>query len=191
MSEAKNQKMQVTLPFPPKELNPNQKPHWAVLARIKKKYRELSWVLSLKSGLTPEAIEGWKQADVHLNFFAPDRRARDGDNMLAAMKAGLDGISDALGMDDKHFKVTFDVSDDIGGMVKVTVTKSLSMDNNYKSGNTRIPKARPINTDILSGDYDGKELRPYEGRPGANDALALPSRIGNELHYRDGREVEA
>lgn len=24
--------------------------------------------------------------------------------------------------------------------------------------------------------YDGKELRPYQGRPGAMDAFALPSR---------------
>ena len=37
------------------------------------------------------------------------------------------------------------------------------------------------------GDYDGAELRPYQGRPGANDALAIPSRFGDELHYRDGR----
>lgn len=115
--------MNVTLPFPPKELNPNNKPHWAVLARVKKKYRELCWVLALKSGLTPEAIQGWERASVHLDFYAPDRRHRDDDNMLAAMKAGIDGIADALGMDDNKFKVTFDVSDDIGGMVKVTVTK--------------------------------------------------------------------
>lgn len=27
-----------------------------------------------------------------------------------------------------------------------------------------------------SGDYDGRELRPFEGRPGAMDAFALPSR---------------
>jgi hypothetical protein len=65
------------------------------------------------------------------------------------------------------------------------------MDNNFKSGNNRVPKARPINTDIFSGTYDGKEMRPYEGRPGANDALALPSRIGTELRYRDGKVVEA
>lgn len=37
------------------------------------------------------------------------------------------------------------------------------------------------------GDYDGAELKPYQGRPGANDALGLPSRISDRLHYRDGR----
>lgn len=34
--------------------------------------------------------------------------------------------------------------------------------------------------------YKGLELAPYEGRPGCNQALALPSRMGNELRYRDG-----
>lgn len=35
--------------------------------------------------------------------------------------------------------------------------------------------------------YQGTELEPYAGRPGAMDACALPSRMGNRLHYRDGR----
>lgn len=35
--------------------------------------------------------------------------------------------------------------------------------------------------------YTGAELRPYEGRPGAMDAFALPSRMGRRLVWRDGR----
>ncbi len=35
--------------------------------------------------------------------------------------------------------------------------------------------------------YDGAELRPYDGRPGAMDAYRLPSRIGGSLHWRGGR----
>ena len=39
--------------------------------------------------------------------------------------------------------------------------------------------------DMMSKEvYDGAELRPYTGRPGANDALKLPSRMGNTLVYR-------
>ena len=34
--------------------------------------------------------------------------------------------------------------------------------------------------------YDGAELVAAT-RAGAEDALAYPSRIGNYLHYRDGR----
>ena len=42
-----------------------------------------------------------------------------------------------------------------------------------------------------SGAYDGAELRPYEGRPGAMDAFALPSRMGSRLHYRSGAVASA
>jgi hypothetical protein len=47
---------------------------------------------------------------------------RDQDNLIASMKSGLDGLADALKVDDSNFRVTFDISDDIGGMVKVSVT---------------------------------------------------------------------
>lgn len=40
---------------------------------------------------------------------------------------------------------------------------------------------------ISESNYRGRELQPYEGRPGAMDAFDLPSRMGNWLHYRDGR----
>lgn len=35
--------------------------------------------------------------------------------------------------------------------------------------------------------YQGTELEPYTGRPGAMDACDMPSRMGDRLHYRDGR----
>lgn len=40
-----------------------------------------------------------------------------------------------------------------------------------------------------SGLYTGAELQPYDGRPGAMDAFALPSRMGRSLHYRNGAVV--
>jgi hypothetical protein len=33
----------------------------------------------------------------------------------------------------------------------------------------------PVAVPVKAGDYDGAELRPYNGRPGAMDAYALPS----------------
>jgi hypothetical protein len=40
----------------------------------------------------------------------------------------------------------------------------------------------------LSRNYDpSKDLNAAAARPGADDALSIPSRIGNRLHYRDGR----
>lgn len=53
----------------------------------------------------------------------------------------------------------------------------------------RSHKAPPLprTATVHTGLYTGTELAPYAGRPGAMDACALPSRMGNRLHYRDGR----
>lgn len=41
---------------------------------------------------------------------------------------------------------------------------------------------------VMGGDpYPCPELRPYDGRPGAMDAFALPSRRFDRRVYRDGR----
>jgi crossover junction endodeoxyribonuclease RusA len=111
----------VVLPWPPKELSPNARLHWAALSRVKKAYRTACWLQARKAGISAETLLGADEADVHLVFYPPDKRNRDADNMLASMKAGLDGLADALKVDDNIFRVTFDVSDDIGGMVKVSV----------------------------------------------------------------------
>jgi hypothetical protein len=45
---------------------------------------------------------------------------------------------------------------------------------------------------ITRNGYAGTgDLRPPVYRPGSDDAAKLPSRIGNRLHYRDGRVVDA
>jgi hypothetical protein len=38
--------------------------------------------------------------------------------------------------------------------------------------------------------YRGQELHGFSGRPGANDAFALPSRVNRRLFYRDGQVKE-
>lgn len=115
--------MQVVLPWPPKELSPNARQHWAALARVKKQYRTACWALTKKAMAEAGIDLGAPKSEVHLVFVPPDRRNRDADNMLASMKSGLDGLADALKVDDSTFKVTIDVSDDIGGMVKVSITE--------------------------------------------------------------------
>ena len=39
--------------------------------------------------------------------------------------------------------------------------------------------------------YKAPELRPFDGRPGAMDGFALPSRMGPMLMFRDGRQEAA
>ena len=64
--------------------------------------------------------------DIHLwiDFCPPDRRHRDDDNIIAAFKAGRDGLADALGVDDKRFRIHSWVKSDPvrGGMVKIRLT---------------------------------------------------------------------
>ena len=59
-----------------------------------------------------------------LTFVPPDRRSYDRDNLMARMKSGIDGMCDAIKIDDKvfHTVISTVAADDIGGFVKVNIT---------------------------------------------------------------------
>ena len=92
----------VTLPWPPAILSPNARVHWSKRARAVKGYRNTCWGLAnvAKLGVT------W-QGDIHLwlDYFPPNRARRDQDNLIAASKAALDGLADALKVDDVRFRL--------------------------------------------------------------------------------------
>jgi crossover junction endodeoxyribonuclease RusA len=113
----------ITLPWPPKELSPNARLHWAAKNKHRKRYREVCAWQAVADGVRPNvAYTG--PLRVEIEFIPPDRRARDMDNMLASIKAGLDGVADALGVDDKHWRLGLSVSQTIGGMVKLRITNA-------------------------------------------------------------------
>ena len=98
--------MAVELPWPPAELSPNRKngKHWSTTHAIKTRYladcRHLALQAMRAAGyVPPQGVFG-----LTITFAAPDKRRRDMDNMLASLKSGLDGISQALGVDDQHFE---------------------------------------------------------------------------------------
>ena len=108
----------VTLPWPPRELSPNARVHWAKRSKVAKAYRQRCGWLTKAAGLpVPDGV-------VHLwvMFCPPDRRRRDDDNAIAAFKAGRDGIADALGIDDSRFVLHPMLSETISGEVRVTIT---------------------------------------------------------------------
>lgn len=111
--------MTVTLPWPPSVLLPNKRVHWAVRARAAKQYRKACWALAKEAGIVAPDSE---RIHLFVDFVPPDRRRRDDDNMVAAFKAGRDGLADALGVDDSRFKVHPYVADEIGGMVRIRLT---------------------------------------------------------------------
>lgn len=106
------------LPWPPKELSPNFRAHWAKLARAKKAYREACARAAREQGARPIKAD---KLHLSLTFYAPSRRAYDLDNALARMKSGLDGLADVLGVDDRHWALSIERSDDVGGYVQVEV----------------------------------------------------------------------
>ena len=85
----------ITLPYPPKTLNPNEPGHWAPKATAKKKYRAEACMLAK----THKPMTEFK-----VEFYPPHNRPmRNIDNAIASIKAGIDGLQDAWGIDDSEF----------------------------------------------------------------------------------------
>lgn len=96
--------MRIELDFPPAELFPNRAKgvHWGKLYQIRSDYREAS------TWLTKHQLKGWKygggELKLTLTFEMPDKRKRDADNCLAAAKGALDGLADAMLVNDQLFQ---------------------------------------------------------------------------------------
>lgn len=94
------------LPWPSSALSPNTYAHHHYKARQKKAYRAEIGAEVLEQMLlmpTPVRIPDGDLA-LHLFFVRPTYRHCDLDNLIARMKAGIDGMCDALRIDDRRFK---------------------------------------------------------------------------------------
>jgi crossover junction endodeoxyribonuclease RusA len=111
----------ITLPWPPKELSPNARMHWARLAKAKKAYREACAWSAKQQGAKTIAAD---KLHLTLTFYAPTKRAFDLDNALSRCKAGLDGLCDVLGVDDSKWSLTIRKAETIGGFVRVEVANA-------------------------------------------------------------------
>ncbi len=114
----------IELPWPPKELSPNARTHWATRSRLARKYRTDCRLLALAAGIKAPETE---KIMLLLEFVPNDKRRRDDDNLVAAFKAGRDGLADALDIDDNRFITQFCMSNEIvrGGIVRVTLQEYL------------------------------------------------------------------
>lgn len=116
----------ITLPWPLAALSPNARARdWRPHARAKKEYRAACHVQALREGAQSVAglVAAEGEIEVQLRFVPPDRRRRDHDNLVASMKAGLDGVADALGVNDSRFRLRPpEVADGIGGWVVVQLS---------------------------------------------------------------------
>lgn len=109
---------EITMPWPDRNLHPNARVHFRALAAAKKQARSDAYWLAEKARIQ---VPSDGSIIVALGFHAPDNRRRDLDGMFASMKAALDGISDALGIDDNRFGFVIGREDPEPPHGKVTV----------------------------------------------------------------------
>lgn len=95
----------VTLPWPSAELSPNRRQHWAKKASAVDRYRTACRLCAGRLELPRGAHE--QPLHLFLDFYPPDRRRYDIDNLIARMKAGIDGFFSGLGIDDVLIRAVY------------------------------------------------------------------------------------
>jgi len=91
----------VTLPWPDRALWQNSRAHWTIARSATRALRqrahwEMQWAGSRYLTITSRPVLTW-------TIQPPDKRRRDMPNVIGALKPAIDGIQDALGIDDQHF----------------------------------------------------------------------------------------
>ena len=108
----------IELPFPPASLSGHAKGHWRAKAAETKKHRAWAHQATLAAKPTVPAAG---DIGLHIHFIPPDRRS-DRTNFPNRCKPYIDGIADALGVNDKRFNPRFTFGEPCKpGQVIVTV----------------------------------------------------------------------
>lgn len=100
----------IRLPWPDSRLMPNRKNgrHWGGTRTINVGAHK-DGAMATREAVGRHTINLPDRIPVKITFAAPNRTRRDLDNLLSSMKANLDGIAKALGVDDSRFvPVTLD-----------------------------------------------------------------------------------
>jgi crossover junction endodeoxyribonuclease RusA len=92
----------IELPFPPINLSPNARCHWAVKAKSFKAYKFHCFAL-----LAQFRAQLAGRSEFAVTFHPPSARRYDIDNLVGRFKAGCDALSTACGVDDSNFVMTY------------------------------------------------------------------------------------
>lgn len=100
----KKHHLHVVLDWPNRALSPNARCHWAIKRKAVQIARRMAHFETFSK------MQGCRAAPIgkiayRFSFFPPDRRARDEDNLIASMKSSIDGIAEALRVNDKNFHI--------------------------------------------------------------------------------------
>ena len=93
--------MKIVLPYPAAALWPNKRAHWATKARAVKSARKEAYWLAKEAG---DLVVGDGEIAIKITVCGKAKGPLpDKDNCTSAAKSLLDGIADALGVNDKRF----------------------------------------------------------------------------------------
>lgn len=119
--------IELTFPWPSKELSPNWRGHWSKKAKAAKKYKDdCLWRC--------KADRNWRErwlyekpenpkGNLALTFNPPSKRRMDIDNMFASCKNLIDAISTFTGIDDSKFTYTISKAEPVkNGAVRVVIS---------------------------------------------------------------------
>ena len=96
----------IALPWPDMAtLGPNARKHYRVVAKAKAEARESAYLMAGQLTWSLPKMDKPKLR-LLLDFYPPDNRVRDWDNLSYCMKSPLDGIFEALGLDDSLIRQT-------------------------------------------------------------------------------------
>jgi len=113
----------ILLAWPEKELWPNARAHPIIVAGVRKIARAEAYYLTRATLAGRQlAVPAGTPIELKLVFCPPHRRRFDLDNAQAAMKSALDGLAQALGIDDRWFRPQ-PLAGDMrpGGLVEVRI----------------------------------------------------------------------
>lgn len=108
----------IVLPFPPSSLSGHAKGSWRAKAAETKKHRAWAHSATLAAKVPPPPAG---DIPIHIRFVPPDRRG-DRTNFANRLKPALDGIAQALGVNDARFLPTYAFADpEKPGRVEITI----------------------------------------------------------------------
>jgi len=116
--------IEISYPWPPRELSPNARCHWAVKSKAAAAYRATGAALTMVAlfPVCPDFGDG--KIHLFIDFYPPSKRRYDDDNCYSAIKSLRDGIADALGVNDRRFVGHPFLRDEVvkGGDVRIRFT---------------------------------------------------------------------
>jgi crossover junction endodeoxyribonuclease RusA len=95
-----SQPIEIRLSWPAKCLQSNARCHWRAKANATKPRQE-AWAAALE-----QRLPCWPEASILIEYWPRTRRG-DPQNVPSSLKAYIDGIADAMGVDDRCFRVDY------------------------------------------------------------------------------------